>query len=317
MNTPLAAAEGPLVVAGEALIDLIQQPDGRLSPQLGGSPWNLARALGRLGRLVHYRNPLSTDGYGQQLAQALDQSQVVRTGGHSPCPTSLALVKVDAHGHPDYAFYREGVADRDLPPLAVLDTWPDETRLFHVGSLSLIPPDGHQWLVLLEALLARGVTNSVDINMRPMVAPDKAAYAQLALRVLQQACIAKVSDEDLRAMHLHGDPLTEAAQLLNSTTQVVLLTLGQAGAWCLTQQGRWFQAAPQVPVVDAVGAGDCFYAGFLARLDELGALAVAVCGAPSGEVLADAMAFGARATAHNLQQAGCQPPWRHEVQASG
>ena len=313
MSRPLAASEGPLVVAGEALIDLIQQPNGLLSPQLGGSPWNLARALGRLGRPVHYRNPLSTDGYGQQLAQALDQSQVLRTGGHSHCPTSLALVKVDAQGHPDYAFYREGVADRDLAPLAVLETWPPEARLFHVGSLSLLPPDGYHWLTLLETLLTRGVTTSVDINMRPMVASDKAAYAELARQVLQRACIAKVSDEDLKAMHLPGEALTEATQLLNHTTQVVLLTLGRAGAWCLTHQGRWFQPPPQVTVVDAVGAGDCFYAGFLARLDELDALAVAERGAPAAEVISEALAFGARTTAHNLQQAGCQPPWRHEV----
>lgn len=313
MNTPLAAGDGPLVVAGEALIDLIQQPDGRLSPQLGGSPWNLARALGRLGRTVHYRNPLSTDGYGQQLAQALDDSHVHRTGGQSPQPTSLALVKVDAQGHPDYAFYREGVADRDLPPLDILADWPAHASLFHVGSLSLIPPDGHQWLALLETLLARGVTTSVDINMRPMVAPDKPAYAELALQVLQRACIAKVSDEDLRAMNRTGDPLHEATQLLSTTTQVVLLTMGAAGAWCVTRQGQWFQAPPQVTVVDAVGAGDCFYAGFLTRLDELGTLSVGTHGAPSGDVLTDALAFGACTTAHNLQRAGCQPPWRHEV----
>jgi fructokinase len=311
MNTPTEAC--PMVVAGEALIDLIQQPNGMLSPQLGGSPWNLARALGRLGRAVHYRNPLSVDGYGQQLAQSLDDSHVRRTGGQSAQPTSLALVKVDAHGHPDYAFYRAEVADRDLPPLDILADWPAGASLFHVGSLSLIPPDGHQWLALLDALLAKGVTTSVDINMRPMVAPDKTAYAELALRVLQRACIAKVSDEDLRAMNRTGDPLTEATQLLNNTTLVVLLTLGEAGAWCITRQGQWFQAPPQVTVVDTVGAGDCFYAGFLARLDELGVLAVAQRGAPPGDVLVDALAFGARTTAHNLQRAGCQPPWRHEV----
>lgn len=303
----------PMVVAGEALIDLIQQPDGQLSPQLGGSPWNLARALGRLGRRVQYRNPLSTDSYGRQLAQALEDSQVQRTGGDSNRPTSLALVKVDARGHPDYAFYREGVADRDLPPIAVLDDWRPDAQLFHIGSLSLIPPDGEQWLVLLQALLQRGVTVSVDINMRPMVAPDKAAYGELALRVLAHAHIAKVSDEDLRAMSRNGDPLEEALQLLHGTTQVVVLTLGAQGAWCLTREGRWFQPPPKVQVVDAVGAGDCFYAGFLARLDEHGLLAVATQGAPDGPALTDALAFGARTTAHNLQRPGCQPPWRHEV----
>lgn len=311
MANPSHAAA--FLVTGEALIDLIQRPDGLLEPKLGGSPWNLARALGRLGCQVHYRSPLSTDDYGQQLTAALEESQVQPTGHRSPCPTSLALVKVDAHGHPDYAFYREGVADRDLPPLDILKDANLSARVFHVGSLSLLPPDGHQWRELLVALRQRGLTTSVDINMRPMVARDKAAYAVLARSILAEGVVVKVSDEDLRAMHLPGEPLDVARGLLSDTTRAVVLTLGAQGAWCLTHDGQWFQPPVQVKVVDAVGAGDCFYAGFLARLDELGCFQQPASPTFPAEAVQSALAFGNRVTAVNLQRAGCQPPWRHEV----
>ena len=308
-------ARARFVVCGEALIDLIQRPDGLLEPKLGGSPWNLARALGRLGCAVRYRSPLSRDGYGRQLAAALDESGVARTGGLSICPTSLALVKVDAAGHPDYAFYRDGVADRDLAPEEVLRAGLEAATVFHVGSLALIPPDGAGWRDLLGAAARQGLCTSVDANMRPMVAPDRAVYAATVAQVLGQARVVKVSDEDLRALGRVGDPLAAARSLLGPVTTVVVLTLGSRGAWCLTCEGEHFQPAPAVTVVDTVGAGDCFYAGFLAALDESGCL---TAGAPAGlpaERLVEALAFGSRCAAHDLQRAGCDPPWRHEVQA--
>jgi fructokinase len=254
---------------------------------------------------------LSTDDFGEQLFQALQDSRVQCLGGRSALPTSLAVVKVDAQGHPDYAFYREGVADRDLAPSDLLAQWPKGAALFHVGSLAIMPPDGHAWLDTLSALVARGVSTSIDINMRPRVASDRAAYARLSRQILDQGRVVKVSDEDLLALELPGDPLVQARALLNDVTQVVVLTLGAQGAWGLTRAGERFQPPAQVSVVDTVGAGDCFYAGFLAHLIEQDGLAVAT--APVPDLVAEALAWGNRVTAINLQRAGCQPPWRHEV----
>lgn len=312
-SSPLvhAADRGGVVVAGEALIDLLQQPDGQLAPHLGGSPWNLARALGRLGCAVDYASPLSTDDFGEQLAAALDHSQVRRTGGRSALPTSLAVVKVDRRGQPAYAFYREGVADRDLLPQRLLAQWPRQAELLHVGSLALMPPDGRQWLAVLKALVAQGVSTSIDVNMRPRAARDPAAYAGLCRELLSQGRVVKVSDEDLLALELLGEPLARARSLLNEVTQVVVLTLGAQGAWGLTADAEHFQAPAAVPVVDTVGAGDCFYAGFLAHL--LGQGVWRTRARPASAQVVQALAFGNRVTALNLQRAGCQPPWRHEL----
>ena len=304
-----ARTPGRLVIAGEALIDLMGQPDGSLLPRLGGSPFNLALALGRLGRDVAYVSPLSTDAPGQQLADALQHSGVRLSGARVPQPTSLAIVRLDAAGQPSYEFQRQGVADRTLAPLSLLDAWPPDHDFFHVGSLALIPPDGDAWCALLAALRARGVTTSVDLNLRPRVAPDPVAYAASVRAVAAQAHWLKASDEDLLAMGLDGDPLQAAVGLLNAVTRAVLLTRGELGACCLSAHGLQHQSAEAVTVVDTVGAGDCFYAGFLASLDEAGALH----GLPSRQQLAAALRLGSLAAAHNLQRPGCQPPWRHEL----
>lgn len=309
MNTP----NTHFVVAGEALIDLLQQPDGSLIPKLGGSPWNVARALGRLGCSVEYCTPLSGDDYGHQLAQALVDSRVRLSGRRSAAPTSLALVKVDAQGQADYAFYREGVADRDIQPLDLLQSLSSDGRIFHVGSLSLLPPDGDAWGALLDVLLVRGWFTSIDINMRPMVARDAQAYATLARRLLGKGTIIKVSDEDLQAMGLIGDPIEEARKLLTGATRVVVLTLGRHGAWCLTPAHEHFQSPSHVHVVDTVGAGDCFYAGFLTELAALAYFAAPTNGIPTAAMAQAALSFGNRVTAWNLQQVGCQPPWRHDL----
>jgi fructokinase len=300
-------------VAGEALIDMIEQADGSFSPKLGGSPWNVARALGRQGCRVTYCNPLSTDDFGHQLASELQRSNVHLMGQRSAFPTSLALVKLDADGQPNYAFYRESVADRDLNPMVLLNTLPEVNSVFHVGSLALLPPDGVVWGQLLDRLLDQGRVTSIDINMRPMVAQDRTAYASLARDLLSKGCVIKVSDEDLKAMQLLGDPLNEARALLTQNTQIVVLTLGKHGAWCLTQNSEIFQSPAHVQVVDSVGAGDCFYAGFLLKLADLGGFNRHPFIPASDDTLKSAMAFGNQMTAWNLQKAGCQPPWKHEL----
>ena len=104
-----------VVTAGEALIDLVSQADGNFQPCLGGAVFNLSRALARQNIPTLYQNPLSSDRFGQQLSQALlaDGVQLAQPQAVAQT-TSLAVVALNAQGHPDYAFYREGVADRQI-----------------------------------------------------------------------------------------------------------------------------------------------------------------------------------------------------------
>ena len=85
-----------IVVAGEALIDLILQPDLRLTAVAGGGPFNTARTIGRLGGEVAFVGRLSTDRFGAMLREALEADGVDLTLAVSTdAPTTLAVAELD------------------------------------------------------------------------------------------------------------------------------------------------------------------------------------------------------------------------------
>jgi fructokinase len=60
-----------IVVAGEALVDLLVQPDGSIAAVPGGGPYNTARAIARLGPPVAWLGGLSSDRFGRLLETGL------------------------------------------------------------------------------------------------------------------------------------------------------------------------------------------------------------------------------------------------------
>ncbi len=314
--------------AGEALIDLIAQPDGRYEPCLGGAVFNLTRALARQDIGTLYLNPFSRDRFGRQLAAA-----VVNDGVQLAQPepvaqiTSLAVVALDDTGHPDYAFYRQGVADRAVSADTLTQLCAREPALALVctGALALDPADAAHYLPWLQAQREAGRVVVVDANLRPSVMPDMEAYRRNVHAAMQLADVVKVSDEDLENLVAPGaDALARAQHLLKATgARLLVLTLGAQGACLLTQDGQQWRARESQPlkVVDTVGAGDCFLAGFVAALLTRPMPGDGAKGPRAVLGPLDAAA-GQRLLAHAVASAslcvmrsGCVPPTRLEVQA--
>lgn len=310
-----------IATAGEALIDLIGRPDGLFDPCLGGSVFNFTRAMAsqRIGTL--YLNPLSADRFGRRLAQALlaDGVQLAR-----PEPvqqtTSLAVVALSDSGHPDYAFYRQGVADRAVSADELMRSCEAVPTLEMVcsGCLALAPEDAAIYLPWLAACRQAGKTVVVDANLRPSVMPDMAAYRCNVLAALAFADVIKASDEDLDHLGIAGagaGALDKAKTLLASTgARLMALTLGGQGACLLTRSGQVWHARESEPVdvVDTVGAGDCFLAGLLtAMLLEDGLVLEALADAPARRILSHALASASLC----VMRRGCVPPSREEVLA--
>ena len=272
MPSPKLDNDACIAVAGEALIDLISRPDGSYSPCLGGAPYNLARALARQGIGTLYLNPLSADRFGRALASQL-QHDGVRLAQTEPIvnTTSLAVVNLNDSGHPDYAFYRDGVADRQVNAALLNQACAPHVGLKMVctGALALDPRDADIYVPWLRAQRQAGQCVVVDANLRPSVFADLAAYRSHVLAVLTQADLIKISDEDLVHLGWHStDAVTAARELLErSQASVVALTLGAKGAWLMTRDEQWYaREIDTFTVVDTVGAGDCFLAGLLAAL---------------------------------------------------
>ena len=299
----------PIFVLGEALMDCIAQPDGRLLPLMGGSPFNMARAAALRGASVTYLNPLSTDLFGQGMAQLLLRDGVGLQGGPSRLPTSLAVVQV-TDGQPSYGFYREDVADRDYKVadvVALLES--SRPGVLHTGSLMAMPPEHHKVLQVIAAAKRLGWTISVDVNLRPRVATDVPAYLQAVREVAAQADWLKASDEDLELLGFADVSLSNASSLaahwMAQGCSRVALTFGAQGAYLQVGDAHAQGAAPVVEVKDTVGAGDTFWGSCLADWVLHGTLnAPHTAAQRAPHTLQRALV----AAAINCSRIGCQPP---------
>ena len=257
-----------LLVLGEALIDLVQQDDGSYMPLLGGSPYNLCCAAAMQGVHAGYLNPFSTDTFGRSLQAQLIKSGAQSLSHPSPCPTSLSIVTIQ-NGEASYGFYREGVADRAYTineVISILDSQP--AGIFHSGSLMAMPPDHHILLSLIEKAKSMGWIISLDINARPRLASDLNVYRDALRDIAQQADWLKASDEDLHFMGFENVELANAGYIANSFQNMgcsrIALTFGAKGAYLQVDDDAVSGSAPQVTVVDTIGAGDVFWASCLA-----------------------------------------------------
>ena len=301
-----------ILVLGEALMDCVAQPDGSLRPLMGGSPFNLARAAALRGASVAYLNPLSTDLFGQQMQAQLVRDGVQLAGGLSPRPTSLAVVQIH-DGQPSYGFYREGIADRDYSVDGVLALLAAHAPgVLHTGSLLLVPPEHDKVLAVLRGARALGWTLSVDVNLRPRLAADLAAYVRAVHEVAALADWLKASDEDLAVLGFGQVKRSDAARIVNQFTargaSRVALTFGADGAWLQLDGQCAEQAAPAATVVDTVGAGDTFWGNCLADW--------ALAPAGAADRVAITLQQAMQAAAINCTRVGCQPPTWAEVCAT-
>lgn len=304
------------MVCGEALIDLVAAEAG--PPEAGqtfrsawsalsaGGPMNTAIGLARLGETVDFVGRLSTDQFGQQL-QAHLGGNAVSLDRATVCddPTSLAVVSLDADGKATYAFHFAGTANfgwrgEELPAIGATD-W------LHVASLALVVPPGAE--VLLEWAARHSGPLSLDINVRPSVIADPGEYWARVEPWLELAGrnggVVKASDEDVdflaAASGERGDAIaTMAAWRRRFGFVAAVVTLGAEGAWATGETGEVAVPGRAVSVVDTVGAGDTFMAGFLAEY------------ARSGD-LGGAVGTGVGAAAYVCTRQGPQPPSRSEL----
>src|SRR4051794_18734485 len=166
-----------IVVAGEALFDLVLEDTGQLQAHPGGAALNTARTLGRLEQPVGYLGRLSTDRFGTRLRQLLIDDRV-RLDSVVPTedPTTLALAELDPTGAAHYRFYASGTSAAGLTTEAALGALPRDPDIVHGGTLGLVlEPMAVAIEAVVEQLAGRALI-AVDPNCRPTIIEDEDAY---------------------------------------------------------------------------------------------------------------------------------------------
>jgi fructokinase len=252
-----APFESGITVAGEALVDLIIEPDGGVTATLGGAPFNTARAAARLGAPVTFVGALSIDRFGSLLAAQLEADGVRIASTRTDLPTTLAAVEVDGSGAASYRFYIDGTS---APALESGDTASVSSGVFFTGGLGLVLQPMADTVLAMVDSVDDSTTVVFDINCRPNAVGDRAAYLDRIDRLLRRADIVKVSNDDLAYLS-PGVAVIDAARQLRAVGGAAVLVTAGASATSIVTEDEVIEvpvAALDAPVVDSIGAGDTF-----------------------------------------------------------
>jgi fructokinase len=304
-----------IVVAGEALVDVVLDRFGGLTGHPGGGPYNVARTLARLDQPVAYLGRISTDRFGERLRGQLEDDGV-RLDAVVPTaePTTLALAETDGRGSAIYRFYTAATSAPGLTPEDALAALPERVETLHVGTLGLVlEPIAHA----LEAVVQQASDETLvalDPNVRPAVIDDEPAYRERLAKILSRTDLLKASEEDLAWLAPDRDPADAARAFLREGPTAAVVTLGARGAAVVTPSETIAVPAPPAEVVDTIGAGDAFGGGFLAWWHDHG---LGRTDLRNRDAVLEATRFACLVAARTTERAGAVPPRASELASRG
>lgn len=297
----------------EALLKGTTRTDFRM--YAGGSIFNVAFGLARLGQHVAFAGKIAEDFFGHHLLRTLKIEGVdTRFVSTAKAQSTLAFVTVE-EGEPAFSFYGEGTADTLLSADDIPETLYQETAILHVGSVSLLRGTTPAAVLTCVEHLKGKALLSLDPNIRADLIHDEPKYRALLQHLIALTDILKLSDADL-AWLLPGASLEEALlHMCGLGPALVIITQGEKGAVARSGTSPTIQV-PTVPVsiMDTVGAGDAFCAGVLAWLADQAITAREGLLVLSEPALRSVLTFASAVAALNCAQAGANPPRRSEVE---
>lgn len=265
-----------VVVVGDANVDLeIRLPLGSRAthanpePEMsgGGSAANTAAALARLEVPVRFVGAVGDDAAGRYAVESLAGTGVDTTAVQTV--TSQATVMVIVVIPPGgerliYVWPPRGGAHAMLDPEHAARAVEGADWL-HVSGICLrVPPAREALFSAMGHARDRRIPVSLDLNLRLENWGWEEDFREVVLRAVERADVVLGSAVDeIAALGDDSDPIT-AARSLGAGDRLIVARMGAAGA--IAVEGRKITSAPgfDVDVVDTVGAGDAFNAGFIA-----------------------------------------------------
>jgi fructokinase len=322
-----------IICCGEALIDMARTQVSGLeevfSPHPGGSPYNTAIAIGKLGVPVKFLGRLSTDFFGELLIKRLRDNRVgddliLRSDKN----TSLAFVKLEKGKEPQFVFYTEGAADRSLSIADLPPKLPADTNCIVFGSISMtIEPiaSAIETLILREGSrkntdqMDEALVISFDPNIRTYMIKDRSAYVAKFEKWVASSTIVKISAVDFSFIYPKLDPEKALQKVLAMGPWLAICTLGTKGATAMLRRSNGSVikvSAPTVdlPVVDTIGAGASFHGAFLSWLEIKGKMSRSAIAGLSEDELYDALFFANKAASIVCSRRVADPPSLKEVE---
>ena len=255
----------------------------RFQKKIAGAESNVAIGTTRLGHTARFVTALGDDSLGKYiyrelLGEGLDLNGVVFDPEHR---TGVMFKERLGRYETKVWYYREDSAASRLSPSAITESLFQGVRLLHVTGVTMALSQSCRETVLHAVRMAKslGIPVSFDPNIRLRLWTQEAAAAAI-LPILPMVDIFLPGLDECALLFGAGEPDQYAQAIRGRGIRVAAIKAGKKGCWVMEGDTlRFLDAYPFFDVVDTVGAGDAFAAGFLSGvlegrpMEECGALA--------------------------------------------
>ncbi|WP_254909670.1 sugar kinase [Micromonospora sp. NBS 11-29] len=258
---------------GETMVVLVPDDGGplehaaRLAVGVGGAESNVAAALARLGHRVAWVSRVGDDPFGRRVVAEVAAAGVdVGTVTVDPIAPTGVYLKDPAPAGTRVHYHRAGSAASRLGPRDLDDPRLAGVRLLHLSGITAALTDSCRELLghALDGRALPGARVSFDVNHRAALWPADRA-APVLRDLADRADVVLVGADEAATLWGVDDP--DAVRELLPRPELVVVKDGSVGATALPRTGSAvFVPALPVDVVEPVGAGDAFAAGFLSGL---------------------------------------------------
>lgn len=264
------------ITLGELLIDFVSTtidvPLGNCPAFVkapGGAPANVAVGLAKLGVKAGFIGKVGDDPFGHFLVGILSRENVDTS--HLKLDrstrTTLAFVANRSDGRKEISFYRNPGADQMLSPEDIDPDYIRKGKLFHFGSVSMSHSPSREATLHAVGLAKQfGLLVSYDPNWRPPLWDDHEEARRIIWHAMQYADVVKLAEEEWEFVTGTSSFERGARKILDAGAKLVVVTMGERGAWFTNGSVSKSVEPFKIDVVDPLGAGDGFVAALLAQL---------------------------------------------------
>lgn len=274
-------AHGPVVTLGEVMM-VFNGPahealgvGSAMGATFAGAEANVAIGLARLGHPVKFLTLVGADPFGEAILRRMrtEGADVSACRGSARGPTGVLFKERRDPEYPKVLYYRRASAFAVLVDWTIEPAWREAGVVFLTGITPALG-EGCRRLVtdVMREARERGIPVWLDPNFRGKLWAGE-AFATVVGELLPYVDTVLPNEEDARWLTGETEPRAVAGRLMERGVRRVVFKAGERGAFVFTAEGEAHCPRFEVPrVVDPVGAGDAFDAGFLsADLEGLGA----------------------------------------------
>ncbi|WP_069162677.1 sugar kinase [Nocardia altamirensis] len=264
---------GSLITLGEAVGVVAATAPGPLAPgaamrmDFAGAEATVAIGVRRLGHESAWIGSVGDDAVGTMVLDRLraERVDVSRCRIDPELPSGLMLRERRTADRIRVTYYRRGLAGSRLSAAEIDPEQVAAAGILHLTGITPALSASARDAVhtALDAALGAGVPVSLDVNYRSALWSRSAAAAELSVLV-SRADIVFAGLDEAALLVPTASPAAMAEALAAFGPSEVVLKLGAAGALALHGGRQFRQPAVPVTMVDPVGAGDAFVAGYLA-----------------------------------------------------